>query len=132
MFTVQYLECTVLSYDKLRFKYSLPEHNLEDFRPNYKQMKLQLSALQLSTSTPTNLPTPCPPPPYLGDNEGLGAMHKERKFEKKNGLKNQNYGPPRKELDCPPLKIPGEWKLLTLSHHKSLSQHIDTWQPTDR
>ena len=83
MFTVQYLECTVLSYDKLRFKYSLPEHNLEDFRPNYKQMKLQLSALQLSTSTPTNLPTPCPPPPYLGDNEGLGAMHKERKFEKK-------------------------------------------------
>ena len=30
------------------------------------------------------------------------------------------------------MKIPGEWKLFTFSHHKSSSQCIDTWQPTDR
>ena len=36
MFSAQYLECTVPSYDKLAFKYPLLEHNLEAFPQNYK------------------------------------------------------------------------------------------------
>ena len=32
--SVQYLECTALSYDKREFNYPLPEHNLETFRQN--------------------------------------------------------------------------------------------------
>ena len=85
MFSAQYLECTASSYDKLRFKYPWPEHNLEAFRPNYKPMKLQLSVPELSTSAP-----------YVGDNEGLGTVHTERTFECQNGLKSQNYDPPDK------------------------------------
>ena len=44
----------------------------------------------------------------------------------------KNYDSPGKQLDCPSLKIPGEGKLSLFIHHKSLSQRVDTWQPTDR
>ena len=86
--SAQYLECTAPSNNKLGFKYPLPEHNLEAFRPNYKPMKLQLSVPELPTSAP-----------YVSDNEGLGTVHTERTFECWNGLKNHNYGPPGKELN---------------------------------
>ena len=66
MFSSQYLECTAPSYDKLGFKYPLPEHNLEACQKSYKPMKLQLSVLELSTNAP-----------YVGDNEGLGMVHTE-------------------------------------------------------
>ena len=46
----QYLECTALSYNKLGFKYPLPEHNLEAFRQNYKPMKRPISVPEQSTS----------------------------------------------------------------------------------
>ena len=60
--SAQYLECTAPSYNKLGFKYPLPEHNLEAFRQNYKPMKRPISVPEQSTSAP-----------YVGDNQGLGA-----------------------------------------------------------
>ena len=45
----QYLECIAPGYDKLGFEYPSPEHNLEAFPPNYKQIKLPLSVPELST-----------------------------------------------------------------------------------
>ena len=55
--SAQYLECTAPSYNKLGFKYLLPEHNLEAFRQNYKPMKWSISVSEQSTSAP-----------YVGDN----------------------------------------------------------------
>ena len=82
--------CTARSYDRLGFKYPSPEHNLEAFRSNYKPMRLQLSALKMSTSAP-----------FVCNDEGLGTVHTEWTFE---CLKNQNYGPSGKEPNCPSLK----------------------------
>ena len=50
MFSAQYLECTAPSYNKLGFKYPLPEHNLEAFRQNYKPMKRPIYVPEQSTS----------------------------------------------------------------------------------
>ena len=46
--SVQYLECTALSYNKLGFKYPLPEHNREAFRQNNKPMKRPISVPEQS------------------------------------------------------------------------------------
>ena len=50
--SAHYLECTAPSYNKLGFRYPLPEHNLEAFRQNYKPMKRPISVPEQSQLAP--------------------------------------------------------------------------------
>ena len=59
----------------------------ENFRQNYKPMKLQLSVPELSTSAP-----------YGGDNEGLGMVHTERTGEWKL-LTSSHHKPSSQRID---------------------------------